>query len=105
MKKVFFGLMLAPSIAFASWTGLSCVHPPDNFTVSIEFDERAGRVRVNESMIVKATFTANAIMFTTLPPHAYFHSINRSNGVMMIKSEENGRLLTPYQCSVAKKKF
>ena len=97
--------MMAPSIAFAGWTGLSCVSPSDNFTVSVEFDEKAGLVRYMGGPIVKATFTPTAIMFTTLPPSAYFHSINRSNGVMMIKSEENGSLITPHQCSIAKKKF
>ena len=97
--------MFLPISAHAGWTGLTCVNPSDNFNVAVEFDEKSGLVRYMGGPIVKATFTPSTITFTTLPPHSYFHNINRSNGVMMIRSEETGGQIQPHQCTIARKKF
>jgi hypothetical protein len=105
LKRILIILVAFPSIALAQWTSLACVNPTDNFTVSVEFDEKGKRVRVMGTQIVHATFTPTTINFTTLPPSAYLHVINRSNGAMMIQNVENERLLIPYQCSLEKKKF
>ena len=106
MKKFLLILLIISPNAFANWANLVCVAPSDNFTISVELNEKLQLVRLNEGANVRASFTPIAItFFVKLSEANYFHSINRSTGVMMIRNESSGQLLTPYQCSVATKKF
>lgn len=95
-----------PGVINAQPVQLSCIDPKDNFTISIVFDSLKQQVVVNDMKPTVASITQSLIEFSLmLDGVKYFHRINRSTGSMMIVNNSNGDLLSPYQCSLAKRKF
>ena len=85
---------------------LTCVEIRDGHTVSIVFDENERTVRRDSGPVMSAYIDQSVIEFyMETSKNRFFQRINRSNGMMMIRSETSGNLLTPYRCTRAAKQF
>ena len=108
MNKLIFVLLLLlfSQSTFANWVSLTCVESGGNFTMTIEFNEKEELVRIMEKRIVKAIITKNEIVWNIILNNIdYIQTLNRTNGILLVRIKEKNEDLTPYQCQLSNPKF
>ncbi len=103
------GLSSETATPASAWTTLAC-ESRDGSTLTVEFDESAGLVRVQDRTTVPGSFTPNIITFQlTVLGQSQLHRLYRTMGAMDVMGiPKNGQvetLLFRYRCVVAKPKF
>ena len=93
-------IILFSSASNAEWKKLECTDKT-NFTVYIDFDEQLQVARIGDDKIISAAITEQSIYFKSKFPdgQVWIHTINRTNGVLMVKRDsKDGVLLPPHYC-------
>jgi hypothetical protein len=92
-------LSVTPMQAFADWKKLECMHE-NGFVVYIDFDSTAQTVRAMENVVTPALITPQSIQFTLTFPDGkrWFHTINRSNGVLIVKLDSTDGVPIKHLC-------
>lgn len=104
MKRcLIFILFFVTLNSFAGWIRLVCKEPTDaskdGFTMVVEFDEVAQRIRVFRDQVIPAFIDKVEIGFVvTLGGTEYLHHIDRQTGVLIITNLESKVKMMPHRC-------